>query len=111
MDDAFCCCLASAEGCESCNHVWLLQYKASRCACKLESSVALPFHNLQGFVKMATQTNGVTNGDRHLPALSQSAQDFLSHNYDYLIVGGKQTRWEEGTPWMDDLIAARISDL
>ncbi len=32
-------------------------------------------------------TNGHTNGV-HLPALSTSAEDFLRHNYDYIIIGG-----------------------
>ena len=44
--------------------------------------------------------NGAVNGDR-LPALSSSAEDFLSHNFDYVIVGG-------GTAGL--CIAARLTE-
>ena len=47
-----------------------------------------------------TQVNGAVNG-HHLPALSKSAEDFLSHNYDYVIVGG-------GTAGL--VVAARLTE-
>ena len=48
---------------------------------------------------MAT-SNGV-NGEHNLPALSTSAEDFLSHNYDYVVVGG-------GTAGL--VVAARLTE-
>lgn len=47
-----------------------------------------------------TQTNGAINGHQ-LPALSKSAEDFLSHNYDYVIIGG-------GTAGL--VVAARLTE-
>lgn len=44
--------------------------------------------------------NGV-NGTGSLPALSSSAKDFLSHGYDYVIIGG-------GTAGLT--VAARLSE-
>lgn len=50
---------------------------------------------------MATNgVNGAMNGD-HMPALSTSAEDFLSHKYDYVIVGG-------GTAGL--VVAARLTE-
>jgi choline dehydrogenase-like flavoprotein len=48
----------------------------------------------------ANGVNGTANGT-HLPALSTSAEDFLSHKYDYLILGG-------GTAGL--AIAARLTE-
>lgn len=48
----------------------------------------------------APQTNGEVNG-HHLPALSQSVEEFLSYNFDYVIVGG-------GTAGL--VVAARLSE-
>jgi choline dehydrogenase-like flavoprotein len=45
-------------------------------------------------------TNGQVNGAQ-FPALSTSAEDFIEHNYDYLIVGG-------GTAGL--AIAARLTE-
>lgn len=33
-------------------------------------------------------TNGTANGHHDLPALCTSAEDFLQHNYDFVVVGG-----------------------
>jgi choline dehydrogenase-like flavoprotein len=48
----------------------------------------------------ANGVNGTANGT-HLPALCTSAEDFLSHKYDYLILGG-------GTAGL--VIAARLTE-
>ena len=45
-------------------------------------------------------TNGAMNGD-HLPALATSAEDFLKHEYDFIIVGG-------GTAGL--VVAARLTE-
>ena len=45
-------------------------------------------------------TNGDANGD-HLPALCTSAQDFLKHKFDYVVVGG-------GTAGL--VVAARLTE-
>ena len=49
---------------------------------------------------MATNGASTANG-LHLPALAESAQDFLSHNYDYVIIGG-------GTAGL--VVAARLTE-
>ncbi len=48
----------------------------------------LPIFSVKQYYKMTTNgVNGVANG-YNLPALAESAEDFLAHSYDYLIVGG-----------------------
>lgn len=50
---------------------------------------------------MATNgVNGSANG-HHLPALAHSAEDFLAHKYDYVIIGG-------GTAGL--VVAARLTE-